>query len=115
MINVTLPYPPALNRMYRTFNNRIILSASARTYKAMVKLKAFGISPYMKPNRLVVEVILWRPRKSGDLDGFLKAAFDSMNGVLWEDDSQVVEIHAYRLEDKLNPRMDITVWPEKPK
>ena len=38
----------------------------------------------------------------------MKVLLDSLTGVIWEDDSQIVEIHAYRYEDKNNPRVEIT-------
>lgn len=37
-------------------------------------------------------------RKDGDLDNLCKLVLDSCNGVLWKDDRQVVELHAYCTE-----------------
>lgn len=51
----------------------------------------------------------YRPRKSGDLDNIFKAIFDGIKGHVWQDDRQIVEIHAYRDDDKANPRVEIEV------
>jgi Holliday junction resolvase RusA-like endonuclease len=58
-----------------------------------------------------VEVIInvFRPQKRGDLDNILKATLDSFNGLLYDDDSQIVKIIAMRSDDKLNPRVEVTI------
>ena len=43
-----------------------------------------------------------------DLDNVLKCA-DGANGIIWKDDSQIDEVHAYRRIDKDNPRLEVTV------
>ena len=52
-----------------------------------------------------------RPQRSGDLDNRLKCLLDSLNGIAWSDDGQIVEIHAYRHDDKKNPRVEIEINP----
>lgn len=32
----------------------------------------------------------------GDIDNLVKAVFDAGNGILWLDDSQIVELHTYK-------------------
>jgi Holliday junction resolvase RusA-like endonuclease len=34
---------------------------------------------------------------------------DALNGLAYEDDKQIVELHAYRYDDKKNPRIEIEV------
>jgi len=38
-----------------------------------------------------------RPIKRSDIDNFCKAIFDGMNGIVFEDDSQVVSLHATKV------------------
>ena len=38
-----------------------------------------------------------RPTKRSDIDNFCKAIFDGMNGIVFEDDSQVVSLHARKV------------------
>ncbi len=58
---------------------------------------------------LSVTIHVYRPRRSGDLDNRQKAVLDSLNGILWRDDEQIVAIHAYRHDDKKNPRIELEV------
>jgi Holliday junction resolvase RusA-like endonuclease len=52
------------------------------------------------PLQVDIEMYITRPKKTklehprADIDNFLKAIFDVMNGKLWADDSQVTVIHA---------------------
>ena len=32
----------------------------------------------------------------GDIDNLVKAVLDALNGIMWEDDSQITELHAYK-------------------
>ena len=43
------------------------------------------------------------------MDNILKATLDSFNGLLYVDDSQIVKILAIRDDDKLNPRVEVTI------
>lgn len=112
-IVLILPFPPALNHYYRSLG-RVLLSREAREYKRTAGYHALvaGARPLTGP--LAVEITLYRPAKRGDIDGYFKAAFDSLNGIAWEDDAQVVELHAYRKDDKQNPRAEVRVWPVGP-
>lgn len=109
---IELPYPPSANvywRMVQPKNGRarMVVSAEARAYKATVRtalLKA-GVRPL--DGAVTLTVRLYRPQKSGDLDNRLKVLGDSLNGLAWHDDEQVVEIHAYRLDDKARPRVEV--------
>jgi crossover junction endodeoxyribonuclease RusA len=108
---VTLPYPPGTNHLYRTWQGRMLLSQVGREYKRTCQLLFWeaGVRPFRGPVGL--EVTVYRPRKAGDLDGRLKALLDAMNGNVWIDDAQVVELHAYRKDDRKNPRAEVRVWP----
>ena len=47
------------------------------------------------------------PSVKPDLDNFVKAVFDSANLILWEDDSQVVDLHCFKVYGK--PSITITI------
>lgn len=53
--------------------------------------------------------IYWyRARKAGDVDGIIKALMDALEGVLYQNDKQVTELHVHRFDtEKHNPRVDI--------
>lgn len=44
-----------------------------------------------------------------DLDNLVKAVKDALNGVLWRDDSQIIELEAKKVYDD-PPGVDISVW-----
>jgi Holliday junction resolvase RusA-like endonuclease len=108
-MNLTLPYPPSANAYWRTWKGRILVSAEARKYKQGVRLRALtaGVRPMSGP--VMVALGVYRPRKTGDLDNTLKVLLDSLCGVAFEDDAQVVELHAIRFDDRANPRVSVSV------
>lgn len=49
-----------------------------------------------------------RPTRRPDVDNFIKAALDGLNGIVWADDSQVVDIRASKFySDKPYLRIDV--------
>lgn len=112
-MRATLPYPPSANRYWRVYRGRPRPSAEAKAFKAAVglQMRAAKATPAEGPLSLTVHV--FRPQKRGDLDNTLKALCDALNGYAWHDDSQVVEIHAHRHDDKAQPRVEVLVEASK--
>lgn len=104
-----LPYPPQANHLYTVARGRKILTQAARDYKEACgwEAKAQGAIQIAGPLKVMVDV--YRPRRSGDLDNVLKVLMDSLTGICWQDDSQIVEITARRFDDKYQPRVEVTV------
>ncbi len=112
-----LDYPPSGNaykRHYCTVGPRHRVSAyltkESVGYKLNVREKAeqMGIQPLSGPVRLVVDV--YRPRAVGDADNTLKLLQDSLEGVAYDNDRQVRELHVYlHDDDKSNPRVEVKV------
>ena len=107
---VTIPYPPQVNHLYTVARGRKVKSAKGRAYcqRAAAVALAAGMRPVVEGGvRLRIDV--YRPRRVGDLDNTLKAILDSIKGVGYADDRQVIEIHARRFDDAENPRAVVTV------
>jgi crossover junction endodeoxyribonuclease RusA len=108
---LVLPYPISANRYWRSVPGRgVLLSAEARRYKedAGKEALAAGVRPVDGP--VALTVTLYRPAKRGDLDNRLKVLLDALGGgIAYRDDSQVVELHAYRCDDAANPRVEVQV------
>ena len=112
-----LPYPPSTNRYWRHTVNRsgqpvIYLTQDGKEYKTIVgwmALKSGYTQPYAEEVILYLDV--YRPRQVGDLDNRIKILMDALQGFCYENDSQVVEIHARRFEDKTDPRAEVRVTP----
>lgn len=114
-MKVVLPLPPSANRYWRNFHGRMVKSADARQYKETVGwlLKEAGVGEIMT-GPVGVSIEVYRERKTGDLDNRIKVLLDALNGIVWQDDDQVVAIHAYRFDDKDNPRAVVDVVPYLP-
>lgn len=111
-ITFTLPVPPSSNRYWRTVVTKagkalIFVSKEAETYKAQVA--RLSGCPRLIRSEVAVTLRVFRPQRSGDLDNKLKVLFDALQGVVYYNDSQIVEIHAFRFEDKKNPRVEVEV------
>ena len=48
-------------------------------------------------------------RNFGDVDNFLKAIFDALNGICYDDDKQIVRCEIQKCTDRENPRAEITI------
>jgi crossover junction endodeoxyribonuclease RusA len=114
VITLTLPYPPSSNRYWRhSKNGKPYVSEEAKAYKSAV----FYAVPSVLRNRLItgelaVTFKFYRPLKSGDLSNRIKILEDALQGVLFNDDKQIIEIHAFRFDDKESPRVEIEISPK---
>lgn len=108
-----LPYPPSANRYWRkTKTGRIYVSEDAKAFKSAVAELCHGMKPVT--GDVAVEVRVFRPRKSGDLDNTLKVTLDALRGFAFVDDKQVVKITAYRADDKIRPRAEVLISEVEP-
>jgi crossover junction endodeoxyribonuclease RusA len=108
MTPIELPYPPSLNRYWRTFRGRHVVSAEARSYKADVAVLArqAGLHGVFLGPVVLVAVLhpktrqraSTRPVRCIDLDNGLKVAVDALQGVAYANDSQLVGISIRRGE-----------------
>lgn len=108
-VSLVLPYPPSANRYWRNVNGRMVKSEEARSYqiKAGNLAKLAGFDCTSQP--VAVTMRVYRPRRSGDLDNSLKVMIDSLKGIIFDDDEQVICIHAERYDDKKNPRVEMFI------
>jgi len=108
-IQLTLPMPPSLNRYWRKFRNRMVISEAGLVFRAETHAicQNAGITPLQ--GRITVTVKVYRPANRGDLDNSLKAILDALNQRAYRDDSQIDELHAYKFLDRKNPRVEVEV------
>lgn len=102
MINLTLPWPPSVNRYWRTFQGRMIISAEGRLYRKAVADQVLiqGGAKHLN-GRIKVVIEAWRPdKRRRDLDNLLKAVLDSLTHAgVWVDDNLVVDLRIYWAQD----------------
>lgn len=108
-IKLILPYPPSVNSLYATFRGRRITSEKGRRFKLDVAILAKRQGAKILFGDLSVTFRVFRPKKIGDLDNRLKISQDALKGICFEDDRQIIEIHAFRFDDKENPRIEIDI------
>lgn len=103
----TLPVPPSVNHYLKRTRYGVTLTDKAREFKDIVRYTVKGMK---LEGNVRMEVKYYRPRRAGDIDGPLKLVQDSLQGILYENDKQIIELHVYRFDDKENPRIEVTVW-----
>lgn len=106
-----VPYPPSANRYWRHTNGRIYRSSEASDYIGDVAFEAARQRVQCITGRVAVSLRIYRPLRSGDLDNRLKVLLDALSGIAYDDDADIVELHAYRLDDKHDPRVEIKIKP----
>lgn len=93
-------YQPKRNMEYRA-------QVQSAAYAAM-----FGKQPLKGEVSAVVRIyrrFKTTARNFGDVDNFLKAIFDGMNQIVFEDDAQIVRCLVEKFKDKVNPRVEIEI------
>ena len=100
-ITLTLPWPPSVNKYWRTFQGRMIISAEGRSYRKAVADQVLiqrGAKHYA--GKLRVNIEAFRPdNRRRDLDNLLKAVLDGCTHAgVWEDDSNIVDLRIYWAE-----------------
>lgn len=105
MIRLNLPWPPSVNRIWRTPNKgplagRTMLAADGREYRLAVRntvanqLRAF---PQLGGRLRVVLTLNPPDRRRRDIDNSAKAVLDSlMHAGVYQDDSQIDDLHIIR-------------------
>lgn len=99
---ILLSYPPANNRYYRHYRGMTVLSAEGKAFKTEAAWRCKAAGMRVLDGNVELQVILHpRQNKDGaaskvriDLDSPLKAVCDSLNGIGYEDDAQIVRIIA---------------------
>lgn len=101
--------PVSLNQMYRGISGGIVLSQAARNWKQYAQLTAQN---QWKCGQLEGELVVYCYYFGSrlDADNGTKLLFDSLNGICWIDDSQIVEFHVYvDRKDKDNRRIEVEI------
>ena len=100
--------PVSLNLMYR---GRRFLTTRGKNTKQDMELE---FQTQYKAGIIEGDVTLnvlfyFKDNRKRDIDSHLKALLDSMSGIVYEDDSQVNELHVFKEVDKKNPRVVVQI------
>lgn len=115
-VSFYLPEPPSANRWWRNVNGRMVTSKAAREYKETVLAEAINrlgrrFKQVAIEGPVRVEMFWYRSRKSGDLDKRIGIMLDALQGIAYEKDAQVTELHAYRRDE--SPKGTVVVHIER--
>lgn len=99
-MTVLLPYPPSANRYIRRTARGCYRTAEAYRYRAVAMLLAVRSGAVcLSGPVVVVATLLPKTTKKGgaskirlDIDNCVKVACDALQGVCYEDDSQIVRL-----------------------
>ena len=113
-IEVTLPFPPSVNKYWGTaWNGRKYLMERGKKYKSDVALILLsnGFTSAKLTEKIKLHITTHAPdKRRRDLDNLLKAILDSMNKYVYEDDFQVCDLHIHRGHvDKFKPRIEVII------
>lgn len=111
-----VPFPPSSNNYWRkTKSGRIYLSEIALLYREVVQGLAAHVNagkPFRGP--VLFQADVFRPRKLGDLGNCEKVLADVLQGLVYDNDSQTVEIHLRRWDHPEFPRVQLLVQELEP-
>ena len=118
-ITVKVPYtPPSVNSYWkRTKTGGVRVSEKGREFKQNVADFVFWEcdipeTPVFKTNKIKINLTLnFKENRKRDIDNYCKAIFDSLTGILWDDDSQIVSLHIDRnIGTKQPDNFILEVW-----
>ena len=97
MISVELPWPPSVNNYWRHTSRGHYISPEGKKFKRAVQIMLSNYRP--SESRISVLIEAYPPDRRGrDLDNIQKALLDSMQGLLFRDDSQIDDLRIVRRE-----------------
>lgn len=123
MIELDLPFPPSVNRIWRKVGRKTLISRDYRKWKTDAKnmLNAQWLckeNPAWLADRLSVEIYLTPDSyRRWDIDNRVKAVLDALEGTWIEDDHQIDRLLVVRLEKdsvskclvRLAPHQNMTI------
>lgn len=124
MARLRLPVPPSVNHYVKHYCKDApkdephqigaYVTPRARQYKSDAgwKAKAAGVRMAERGIPVGLEIDLYQTENSHslDADNILKVILDALNGIAWEDDKQVADIHIHKHEVKRGPRVEIEIF-----
>ena len=112
-VMVSLPWPPSLNRVWRSVGGKVLLAKEARIYREQVGNEVLiqRVPRLFLSGRLSLEIMAHPPdARARDLDNLLKAPLDALKcaGVL-ADDRHIDDLHIRRGKVTSKGRLTIRI------
>lgn len=107
-IRYEMPFlPPSVNSCYRSYGKKVVKSVKLKEFEQLI-LQFFDshqedVNMIDGKIKLTVTFHL-KGSRSIDLDNLLKALLDGLEGVLFENDKMIHEIHAEKINNRDSPK-----------
>jgi Holliday junction resolvase RusA-like endonuclease len=104
--------PLSTNHLYSQSRNGRFLTDRARRNKDLIGWEAraqYKGKPLTDLLKVAID-LYWPDKRKHDVDN-IKTLLDSLNGIVWEDDGQIVDLHTRKFYDKADPRVEMTIIP----
>lgn len=105
-ITIKIPFPPTVNHLRYFRYGRLIKNAEYREFINAIVAAFAERRDLLDPSDFYTVSLIAFPadRRKRDLDNLFKATFDALTKAkVWDDDSQVVEIHAIKGPAAVDP------------
>ena len=114
MIELCLPWPPSVNRIWRSVGGRVLLSADGRAYRQIVAAAVLEQHGPADPltGRLSMTLRAYPPdRRRRDVDNLAKAILDAIEhaGSVYENDSQIDHLSIRRMNVEKPGRVEVSI------
>jgi len=108
--------PPSVNSYYKRYRRKVVISEAGQAFKWEMQV-AWNNSPYRDfnptPYPVILEADFYFPRNNRDIDNPLKALFDSLEGLAYENDKQIQRMTITKAVDKKKPRTVIRIYQDE--
>jgi Holliday junction resolvase RusA-like endonuclease len=111
--------PISQNQCYRRGRgSRLFMSSVGRDYKEAVSAAArnamelAGLEATQQP--CCAHFVFWYGSRANDVDGALKPSLDALQGIVYENDRQVVKVVIEKRYDRDDPRLSVDIFPAVP-
>jgi len=103
--------PQSTNHLYRKSARGIYMTEQGRCLKRSYWIEVkqqYKESPIQGDVFLDIKLFFGDKRKR-DIDNHCKIVLDSMNEIVYEDDSQIKKMHIEKFYDKIKPRVEVSI------
>lgn len=110
----TIMYDPETSRDYKSYVSLIAKQHAPKTLlegnlRAVIKFYRQIPKSTTKKDRIEYLAGIQRPIVKPDIDNYSKSVLDALNGIIYQDDSQVVSLQADKFYSD-DPRVELTIY-----
>ena len=109
IFEITLPMPPSDNHLYGQRGKIRFMFKEGQDWKKMAQLLAKREYKKEPTNEELVGDIVFYLKRDRDVMGSGKLIWDSFQGIVYKNDSQLTHVSFHKMKDKENPRVVIRV------